>query len=457
MDNTKLPPQNIEIEQSVLGALMIDKHSIAKIVDFLNAEDFYKKSHQRIYKAMQELFQKGEPIDILSVANILKEHGFLSDIGGQGYLTELINSVPNAHHIKNYAETVKKKKVLRDLIDASQVIGAMGFQESKDTDTLLDEAEKEIFRIAQGSLKQKFIPISDTLGEAYDRMDKISSNGGVTRGVPTGFKTLDDKLSGLQKSDLIILAARPSLGKTSLALNIAKNVAINAKQPVGIFSLEMSIEQVTDRIIASQAGIDLWKMRTGKLSKDDMQKVQYALGELSGAPIYINDTPSINPMQIKAMARRLQAEHGLSLLVIDYLQLLDSTNKNIGIVQQVSEMSRSLKILARELDVPILALSQLSRAVEQRIPPIPKLSDLRESGSLEQDADVVMFIYREKNKQGQFENNLAEILIAKHRNGPIGRINLFFNKENASFGDLDTRSEIPQDLGDDDFNISEYE
>ncbi|HNZ84054.1 MAG TPA: replicative DNA helicase [Candidatus Pacearchaeota archaeon] len=456
-DKNKLPPQNLEAEQSVLGCLMMDRNSLVKVVDFLKAEDFYKGSHQKIYSAMLELFEKGEPIDILSVSNTLNEKDQLQEIGGQSYLTELINSVPNALHVKNYADTVKKKKILRDLIEASYQIGEMGHDEAKETDELVDEAEKCIFRIAQGSLKQKFTPIHTMLGEAFDRFDRISKHDGSIRGVTTGFKALDDKLSGLQKSDLIILAARPSLGKTSLALDIARNAAVKSKIPVGIFSLEMSTEQIVDRFIAAQAHVDLWKLRTGKLGKDDITKIQHALENLSGAPIFINDTPALNPIQMKAMARRLQAEHGLGLIVIDYLQLMDSNNKIASIVQQVSEMSRGLKILARELNVPILALSQLSRAVEQRIPPIPKLSDLRESGSLEQDADVVLFIYREKNKQGIFETNEAEIIIAKHRNGPVGKADLFFSQETASFGNLDRITQIPQDIQEEGFGFANYE
>lgn len=452
-DKNKLPPQNLEAEQSVLGCLMLDKNALVKIVDTLKAEDFYKGAHQKIYDVMRILFEKGEPIDILSVSNILSEQGYLQDVGGQTYLTELINSVPNALHVKNYAETVRKKKVLRDLIEASYQIGEMGYDEAEETDSLVDEAEKCIFKIAQGTLKQKFVPVHSMLGEAFDRFDRIAKHQGTLRGVPTGFKALDNKLSGLQKSDLIILAARPSLGKTSLALDIARNAALQSKTPVGIFSLEMSTEQIIDRLISSQAHVDLWKLRTGKLGKDDITKIQQSLDILSGAPIFVNDTPALTPIQMKAMARRLQAEHGLGLIVIDYLQLMDSGSRSTNVVQQVSEMSRGLKILARELDVPILALSQLSRAVEQRIPPIPKLSDLRESGSLEQDADVVLFIYREKNNQGIFENNEAEIIIAKHRNGPVGKADLYFSQETASFGDLDRITQIPQDIGEEGFSF----
>ncbi len=443
----KIPPQNIEAEQSVLGCLMLDKDAVIKVADFLRSNDFYKPSHQEIYGAMEILFTKGEPIDILSVSGILKEQNILEKIGGQNYLTELINSVPNALHVQTYAKSVQKKRILRDLIEASYDIGEMGFDENEDPEVLLDSAEKAIFNIAQKSIQKRFVPIKSVLAEAFDRIDKLSKHTGGLRGVSTGFHALDNMLSGLQKSDLVILAARPSLGKSSLALDIAKNVALREKKAVGVFSLEMSTDQVVDRLIASQANVDLWKLRTGRLQDEDFQRIQEALGDLAEAPIYINDTASINSLQIKAMARRLQASHDLGLIVVDYLQLMQPTNSLISVVQQVSEISRSLKILARELNVPVLALSQLSRAVEQRMPPIPRLSDLRESGSLEQDADIVIFIYREdKYKQNTEKKNIGTIIISKHRNGPTGHIDLAFDPEKASFRNLTRETQsLPQD------------
>ena len=437
----KLPPQNIDAEKSVLGSLMIDKNAIIKVVDFLHPRDFYKGKHHDIYAAMQNLFEKGEPIDLLSISASLKENGKLEDVGGSSYLTELINTVPTAAHIFSYAKIVQKKRILRDMIEASYDIGLMGYKEDEDIDELLDQAEKKIFSISQGSLNQNFVPVKDTLEEAFERMDRLSKQGGEIRGLPTGFADLDNMLAGLQKSDLIILAARPSLGKSSLALDIARLVAIQQKVPVGIFSLEMSKDQVVDRLIATQAGVDLWRLRTGRLSSSgqdsDFAKIQQALGVLSEAPIYIDDAASTNILQMRAMARRLQAQRGLGLVIVDYLQLMEPRNSNVGEVQQVTEISRSLKGLARELNIPVLALSQLSRAVEVRIPPRPRLADLRQSGSLEQDADVVLFIYREKEKGENVPQNTAEIIIAKHRNGPTGSIKLYFDPQKVSFRNLE--------------------
>ncbi len=455
----KLPPQDTGAEQSVLGCLMIDKNAVVKVSDFLRVNDFYKIGHQRIYACILDLFSSGEPVDLVSVASALKSRNELEGIGGESYLTELINSVPNALHVATYGKIVQKKRILRELIEASYEIGEMGYNEVEDPQTLMDHAEKRIFRIAQGYLQQKFIPIHTVLAETFDRVDQLTKQGGIHHGTPTGFKDLDNMLAGLHKSDLIILAARPSLGKSSLALDIARNVAVSSKVPVGIFSLEMSTDQVTDRIIAAQGNVDLWRMRTGKMQEMDFVRLQNAMDILSDAPIYINDTPSINALQIKALARRLQAEHGLGLIVIDYLQLMETTNPNYSVVQQVSEISRSLKILARELNVPILALSQLSRAVEQRIPPIPRLSDLRESGSLEQDADIVMFIYREdKYRQNTDKKNIAQIIIAKHRHGPTGYVDLYFNPEKVSFGNLDKSIQTPEPMGaPSDFNQDEID
>jgi len=438
----KLPPQNIEAEKSLLGALLLDKNSIVKVVDFLQPKDFYKKIHQEIYQVAVELFEKSEPIDLLAISTRLKEKGLLENIGGSGYLSDLINTVPTASHILNYAKIVQRKRVLRELIDVSQEINSLGHEEKEDVDELLDKAEQKIFSIAQKSLSQRFLPVKDALEGAFERIDTLSKHEGNLRGVPTGFKSLDNMLAGLQKSDLIILAARPSIGKSALAVNFAANIALKENLPVGIFSLEMSIDQTIDRLISSLANIDLWKLRTGRLSSEgennDFERIQQAMGKLSKAPIYIDDAASSNVLQMRAMARRLQAEHGLGLLVIDYLQLIEPRNPQANIVQQVSEISRSLKGLARELNVPVLALSQLSRAVEHRTPAIPKLADLRESGSLEQDADVVMFIYREdRYNEETSRKNIADLIIAKHRNGPVGKVELYFDDQRVSFRNLD--------------------
>lgn len=438
----KLPPQSIEAEKSVLGCLMLDKNAIIKVADFLKPKDFYKAVHQEIYKVMMELFEKEDPIDLLAVSDRLKDKNLLEEIGGSSYLTDLINSVPTASHVINYAKIVQRKRILRDLIEASQEIGQMGYNESEDIDILLDQAEQRIFGITQKSLTQNFIPVKATLEEAFERIDTLAKHGGESRGLPTGFTQLDNILAGFQKSDLLILASRPSMGKSSLALNIGTHIAINRKIPVGIFSLEMSKDQVVDRLIASEANVDLWRLRTGKLSAEgddnDFTRIQRALGILAEAPIYIDDAASSNILQMRAMARRLQAEKGLGLIVVDYLQLMEPRNANESLVSQVTEISRSLKNLARELNVPVLALSQLSRAVEQRSPQIPRLADLRESGALEQDADVVLFIYREDRYSADTSRkNIADIIIAKHRNGPVGKVELYFDEGRVSFRNLE--------------------
>ncbi|OGZ21719.1 MAG: replicative DNA helicase [Candidatus Nealsonbacteria bacterium RIFCSPHIGHO2_02_FULL_43_13] len=437
----KIPPQSIEAEQSLLGSLMLDKDAIIKVVDFLQARDFYKGIHQEIYAAMADIFGRGEPVDVLSVSTRLKEKEKLEVIGGNAYLTELINSIPTATHVFNYAKIVQKKRILRDMIEASHEIGLMGYAEDEDVEELLDQAERKIFSIAQKSLSQSFIPVGATLEEAFERIDRLSKHGGEMRGLPTGFTDLDNILAGLQKSDLVILASRPSVGKTALAVDIARNIANKTKLPVGLFSLEMSKDQVVDRLIASQAGVDLWKLRTGRLSNEgpdnDFTKIQQALGVLAETPIYIDDSASTNILQMRALARRLQAAKGLGLIIVDYLQLMESRNTQVNAVQQVTEISRSLKGLARELNIPVLAISQLSRSVEFRSPPRPRLSDLRESGSLEQDADVVLFIYREKEMGETVPSNIAEIIIAKHRNGPVGAVKLFFDSERVTYRNLE--------------------
>jgi len=458
--NNKVPPHDLEAEMSVIGSLMLDKEAIIKVADFLRPEDFYFKKHENIYRILEELFSNGEPIDIISVSSKLKERNLMDQIGGVSYLTDLINSVPTASHVITYGKIVQKKRILRDLISVGQDISLSGFEEEKESEELLDNAERRIFEITQKSMTQAFTSIKPCLKEAFERMEKISNKEGRLRGVTTGFYELDNYLSGLQNSDLVILAARPSMGKSSLALDIAKNVALRENKPVGFFSLEMSNDQLVDRMISSEANVDAWKIRQGTLSSspenNDFLKIQQALGTLSDAQIFINDTSAMTVLQMKAMSRRLKSQYGLGLIVIDYLQLIEPSNKNIGSVQQITEISRQLKGLARELNVPVLALSQLSRAVEQRTPSIPKLSDLRDSGSIEQDADVVLFIYREEVYRKETpRKGIAEILIAKHRNGPIGKVELFFDSSKSSFRNLEKTGmdygEAPQN--DNDINI----
>ncbi|XOB40563.1 MAG: replicative DNA helicase [Candidatus Nealsonbacteria bacterium] len=437
----KLPPRSIEAEQGVLGCLLLDKSTVVRVVGYLAPEDFYRKTHQEIYRICMELFEKSEPIDLLSVSNRLKDKNLLEETGGNSYLTELINSVPTPHHVSNYAKIVYHKRVLRDLIGASQEIAHLGYNETEDVNNLLDRAERRIFSIAQKGLSQ-FIPVKETLEEAFERIDNLSKHKTGLRGLTTGFTELDNLLAGFQKSDLIILAARPSLGKSALALNFAINLAMSEKVPIGVFSLEMSKDQVVDRLIASVAGVDLWRLRTGRLSdkgkENDFTRIQHAMGILSELPIYIDDAFSSTVLQMKAMSRRLQADKGLGLIIIDYLQLMEPLNPNANPVQQVSENSRALKGLAKELNIPVLVVSQLSRAVEQRSPHIPRLSDLRQSGTIEQDADVVMFIYREdRYRQDTVRKNIADLIIAKHRNGPVGRVELYFDERRVTFRNLE--------------------
>jgi replicative DNA helicase len=441
----KIPPQNLEAEQALLGSLLIDKEAIIKIGDVIRPEDFYKEAHRVIYETMIELYEQRDPIDILSLSNRLEELSQLEKIGGRSYIASLANSVPTAAHILTYAEIIRKKSISRKLIHASQEITEMAFQEKDKIGELLDESEKKIFDVSQRFLKQNFVPIKDILAEAFERIDELHREKGKLRGVPTGFDDLDAILAGLQKSDLTILAARPSIGKSALAIDIARQAAVNHKIPVAIFCLEMSRDQVVDRILCAQAGVNLWKMRTGYLSSSDdgdFSRLANAMSILSEAPIYIDDSPFLSSLEIRTKARRLQSEHGLGLLIVDYLQLISEDSHKESRVQEVSEISRNLKGVARELNIPVLALSQLSRAVESRGgPAVPKLSDLRESGSLEQDADVVMFIYRKIMDKGIANcpdelRHVAEIHVSKHRNGPTGLVKLFFDENTVSFKNL---------------------
>ncbi|MEY2640927.1 MAG: hypothetical protein RL150_320 [Candidatus Parcubacteria bacterium] len=438
--NYKIPPQSQESEMAVLGAIMVRPEAIHEIIDVISCDSFYADRHRIIYDTMLELHSTGKPIDILSLANRLKEKNQLEQTGGKSYLAELSESVPSSANVKHYAEIVQKKALMRGLIRASENIGQLGYDEVRALDELMDEAEKRIFEITNVRATKSFVSIKDSLGETWDRIERLSNSENELRGVPTGFKSLDNKLSGLQPSDLIILAARPSVGKTSFALEIARQAAVNHGIPVGIFSLEMGAQQLIDRMLSTQASIDLWRLRTGKIKDaDDFDRIRDALDTLAKAPIYIDDEAGKTVLAMRAVARRLKSEKNLGLIIIDYLQLATPSNTKASdnMVQQVTEISRALKGLARELNVPVLALSQLSRAVEARGGK-PRLSDLRDSGSIEQDADVVMFIHREdKGKDEADKTNIAEILIEKHRNGPTGKVELFFDGEHATFRDLD--------------------
>ena len=446
----KLPPQNIEAEGSVLGALIIDNNAIIKIADILYPEDFYLPKHRQIFEAILDLYKKNEPVDVLSLTNRLEEKNLLKEIGGVSFLTSLVNKTPTSAHVVHYAKIVHEKKILRDLISASYQIAELGFNEEEDVNNVLDTAEQIIFNISQKSINYEFLPLKEELVKAFERIDQLHKGGGKLRGLTTGFSQLDKYLAGLQKSDLIVLGARPSLGKTSLALDIARHVALRERVPVGIFSLEMSRDQIVDRLIAAESTVDLWRIRTGRLSTEgeinDFTLIQDALSRLAEAPIYIDDAPSPTIMQMRTVARRLQAEAGLGLLVVDYLQLITPSSLKESTVQQYSEISRSLKALSRELNVPVLTVSQLSRAVEQRSPPIPRLSDLRETGAIEQDCDVAMFIYREDKYNPDTERkNIADIIIAKHRNGPLGTVKLRFDPEKVSFRSIDKIHQINEE------------
>lgn len=451
----KLPPQNIEAEQTFLSCLLIDKDAIIKVADIITENDFYKGRHRTIFEAMKELYGRQEPIDILSLTNRLEEKKLLEKTGGRTYLAHLSNVTATSSHVEHYANIIQRKATLRRLLNASSEIAELGFNENDDIDEILDKAERKLFGVSQKYLKNVFQPVDRLLADAFERIDELHKQSGKLRGIATGFKDLDNLLAGLQKSDLIILAARPSVGKTSFALDIARQTAVGSKTATGIFSLEMSKEQLVDRMLCAQGGVSLWRMRSGKLSdKDevnDFSKIGEAMGELSEAPIYIDDSPNCTIMEIRTKARRLKMEKGLDLIIIDYLQLMEGRGKyGDNRVQEVSEITRGLKGLARELNIPVLGLSQLSRAAEQSKPSIPKLSHLRESGSIEQDADVVMFIYRKAADRNYNtdeltpeDRNRAEIFIAKHRNGPTGKVNFFFDEETVSFKSLTKTYEEP--------------
>ncbi len=438
-EKLRVPPQSIDAEKAILGSIMLRPGAIHEIIDFIKPDSFYVSRHSEIFKSMLELSSKGQPIDLLSLSQKLEEKSFLDQVGGNVYLSELTNSVPASTNIRYYADIVNKKHILRKIIDAGDDISELGFREDiEDVLDVLDQAEKKMMGISSNSGGNTVHALRDSLPEAWERLEKLHENKGELRGVPTGFRDLDQYLSGLQRSDLIILAARPSMGKTTLALDIARQAALNNKTSVTIFSLEMSTQQLVDRLLAAQSRVNAWSLRTGNLSSEtEFAKIRDSLDSLSKAPIFVDDLAGNSIARMRSVCRRIKAEHGLGLIIVDYLQLMSTSKNYDSMVNQVTEISRSLKSLAKEFDVPVLALSQLSRAVESR-GGRPRLSDLRDSGSIEQDADIVMFIHREdKGKDESEKTNIAEILIEKHRNGPVGKVDLYFDEKTTTFMTID--------------------
>lgn len=440
----KVPPQNIDAEKSLLGAVLIDDEVLADVTEHVGADDFYDKVHGIIFGAMMRLYEKHRPVDLLTLTDELKRKKELETIGGSAYLTELTTYVPTAAHADSYAEIVKQKSVRRRLIRASGDISELGYDEETSTDELLQRAEAEIFSVSDQTLKQDVSSLESILNDSFERLEELHKNKGQLRGIRTGYRDLDNLTAGLQRSDLIILAARPAMGKTTFVTNLAYNVATIAREPVLFFSLEMSKEQLVDRMLADASGVDAWNIRTGNLSDEDFSKLSEAMGEMAEAPIYIDDTPGLSVLEMRTKARRISHENPLGLIIVDYLQLMQGSGRSDGNrVQEVSEISRGLKLIARELNVPLIALSQLSRSVESRSPQIPQLSDLRESGSIEQDADIVSFIYRPgyyEPDNPEFEN-ITDLIIAKHRNGPTDKVQLYFHPERLRFMSLDKRHE----------------
>lgn len=448
----RVPPQNIEAEQSVLGAMLIEKEAIPKVMEILRDTDFYREAHRVIFNAMLELYKKNEAVDMITVTEILKRDNKLEDVGGIAYVTSLANAVPTAANVTYHASIIEEKSILRQLVSVSTQIASMGYEANDDVKNIIDSAESKILEISNRKKTADFTPINEIVLDSFKSIEALMGNKNGLTGLPTGFEDLDNLTSGLHGSDFIILAARPSMGKTAFALNVVQNVAIRAAKKVGgapktvaFFSLEMSKEQLVQRMLCAEANIDSQRLRIGELRDEDWAMLINTADTLSSANIYIDDTAGITAMDMRSRARRLKAEHGLDLIVVDYLQLMQGSgkkNNNGDRQQEVSEISRSLKALARELDVPVIALSQLSRSVEARQVKRPMLSDLRESGSLEQDADIVAFLYREDYYNPETENkNITELIIAKHRNGPVDTVNLFFHKQYTKFVGLSKRKE----------------
>jgi replicative DNA helicase len=440
--NLRIPPQHLDSEKAILGSIMLRPGALHEISDVISDRSFYADKHAKIYKVMMELSNKGEPIDLISVSQKLSDKGIIDSVGGTSYLTDLVNSVPASTNVKHYADIVDKKHILRNIIDAGNDVSELGFKEDvEDIYELLNSAEKRMMEIRDPLKGHEYYALKDTLPEAWDRLEKLHETKGELRGVPTGFKDLDQYLSGLQKSDLIILAARPSMGKTTLALDIARQAATRNNVSTVIFSLEMSSQQLVDRLLSAESRVNAWNLRTGNLSAEkEFTKIRDSLDRLAKAPIFIDDQAGNSIARMRSVCRRVKSTNGIGLIIVDYLQLM-STSKNFdSMVNQVTEISRSLKALAKEFDVPVIALSQLSRAVESR-GGRPRLSDLRDSGSIEQDADVVMFIHREdKGKDESERTNIAEILIEKHRNGPVGKVDLYFDEKTTSFLNIEKSS-----------------
>ncbi|MFA4966600.1 MAG: replicative DNA helicase [Candidatus Margulisiibacteriota bacterium] len=442
MPEERIPPQNLQAEQSVIGSMLIDKTAIVKAIENMKSDSFYRDAHRFIFESIMDLFDRGEPVDLVTVTETLRKNGKLEAVGGSVYVADLINSVPTAANFDYYARIVEEKATLRRLIDAGTQIVQNAFDQPENVDQIIDHAEKSIFNIAMKRVHEGFHKIDSVLKNVLDRIDRLYGKKEHITGIPTGFADLDNLTAGFQNSDLIIIAARPSVGKTALALNMAQNMAIKFGIPVAIFSLEMSKDQLAQRMLCSEAEIDALRLKTASLPDTGWKKLTRALAKLSEAPIYVDDSASATAMEIRAKCRRLKMEKGLGAVIIDYLQLMSGRGRVENRVQEISEISRSLKTLARELDIPVIALSQLSRAVEQRTDRIPRLSDLRESGEIEQTADLVMFIHREDYYNPQSERgNIAEIIIAKQRNGPIGSIELVFRKDVTKFCNKETRYE----------------
>jgi replicative DNA helicase len=449
-DSAKIPPQNLEAEASLLGALLIDGDAIVKVSDVVAADDFYDEKHRHIYAAAKQLYERHSPIDVLTLADTLKNNGLLDIVGGSSYLSELTNYVPTAAHASNYADIIAAKAMRRRLIKASQDITNYGYNEEETLQSLVEQAESRLFEVSQRHVSQDIVSLEQVLSESFERLDELHKDKGAIRGVPTGFKDLDGILAGLQRSDLFILAARPSMGKTAFALALAHNIAVKASQSVLLFSMEMSKEQLVDRLLSAESGVDAWNLRTGNLTDADFEKIGHAMGTLSEAQIFIDDSPGITVSDLRTKARREAHQRPLGLIIVDYLQLMSGGARFSGDggnrVQEVSEISRGLKGIARELNVPLIALSQLSRSVESRHPQTPQLSDLRESGSIEQDADVVAMLYREDYYNPDTERkNIMDIFIRKHRNGPTGAVELYFDRDKQRFRSLDTKQSTPFD------------
>jgi len=439
----KIPPQNLDAEMSLLGAVLIDEEVLADISDRVKAQDFYDKRHVLIFEGMMRLYEHHRPVDLLTLSEEMNTKSELDIVGGSAYLTDLTNYVPTAAHAKAYADLIKQKAVRRRLIKASSEIAELGFDEETGVQELLERAESELFSVSDTNVKQSLVSLEQILTESFDRIEELHRGGGKLRGVRTGWRDLDNMTAGLQRSDLIILAARPAMGKTTLVTNLAYSVASKEKEAVLFFSLEMSKEQLVDRMLADAAAVDAWNIRTGNLSEEDFERISHAMGEMAEAPIYIDDTPGLTVLELRTKARRQAHTHPLGLIIIDYLQLMQGSGRDSGNrVQEVSEISRGLKLIARELNVPVIALSQLSRSVEQRSPQIPQLSDLRESGSIEQDADIVAFVYREDYYNPETDRqHITDLILAKHRHGPTGKVELYFHPERLRFMSLDKKRE----------------